>query len=116
MANGNAPANAAGHPYFRSAEFKDVYSNNVRIAASPLDFTMMFGRLTELGGVTSLEDVVHTRLSPYQFKILVKQVVSGLEAWEEVFGNIPVNLPEIKKETMVEALTNMKNSIKGSVS
>jgi hypothetical protein len=52
-----------------------------------------------------------TRLSPYQFKILVKQVSTSLEAWEDVFGNIPVTLPEIKKEAIVEALANMKTLI-----
>jgi|GEM_PF-4412834 len=110
----NVPTNVAVQPSLRSAEFKDIYSNNVRIAASPLDITLIFGRLTEIGGGTVLEDLVHTRLSPYQFKILVKQVSTSLEAWEEVFGNIPVNLPEIKKEAVVEALTNMKNSIRVS--
>jgi hypothetical protein len=105
----NAPTNVAVQPTLRSAEFKDIYSNNVRIAASPLDITLIFGRLTEIGGGTVLEDLVHTRLSPYQFKILVKHVSISLEAWEEVFGNIPVTLPEIKKEAIVEALTNMKN-------
>jgi hypothetical protein len=113
MANSDAPPNISGQPYFRSAEFKDIYSNNVRMAASPFDFTMMFGRMTDIGtGVTGLEDVVHARLSPYQFKILVKNAVATLEAWEEVFGNIPVSVPEVKKETIVDGLMNMKNSIK----
>jgi Protein of unknown function (DUF3467) len=98
----------ANIPYFRSPEFKDVYSNNARIAASPFDFTILFGRMTEVGGGAALEDIVHVRMSPYQFKILVKYMEDTLASWEEVFGSLPANLPTLKKETILAGMKNMK--------
>jgi Protein of unknown function (DUF3467) len=106
----NNPTQAV--PQFRSPEFKDIYSNNSRISASPFDFTMMFSRMADVGGgVTALEDLVHVRMSPYQFKIFVEHLVDTLSAWEELFGNIPETMPRsTSKQAIIDGLKNLRKA------
>jgi hypothetical protein len=87
----------------RSADYKDIYSNNARVGITPWDFTVVFALSKEFTpGTMIAEDQVAVRMSPEQFKVVCNSLSSTLKAWEEVFGNILETTP-ITPDTQIKA-------------
>lgn len=96
----------------RSADFKDIYTNNTRVGMSPWDMSLIFALAKETQpGILTTEDQAIVRMSPQQFKTFVSAISASLQAWEEVFGAISVTSPPASMEGMRDNLARMKEAV-----
>lgn len=73
----------------RSADYTDVYANNIRAAMSPWDISLHFGRIVELASSAPLvEETTTVRVSPQTAKILATIFPLIMSQWEERFGSL----------------------------
>ncbi|MBR0668285.1 hypothetical protein GXW71_28290 [Roseomonas hellenica] len=74
-------------PPTRAASFQDVYANQIRLAVSPADFTLVFGVNDDRGpGFTTNVDLVAVRLSPSAMRNMVRACAKLSAAYDEVNG------------------------------
>ncbi|MGB9430392.1 MAG: DUF3467 domain-containing protein [Gammaproteobacteria bacterium] len=77
-------------PHTRSPQFRNFYSNNVRISFTPLEFRMTFVNFTEgVGqGKYVLEEEATVTMGLMQFKAFAKGIMDGIEIFEKQHGVI----------------------------
>lgn len=98
--------------YVRSPDYKDVYSNFVRVAVGPTDFTIAFSKLVEpAAGLTVPEDQVLVRMSPQQMKIFIDQAGKTLLAWEQVFGELTNPVKNRSQEQIAVGIQRLKEAL-----
>lgn len=98
--------------FIRSPEFRDVYSNFVRVGVSPTDINVSFSKLIEpTPGITMIEDQALVRMSPQQFKVFVDQASKMLKAWEDVFGEITHTVKPRSQESITQGILRLKEAI-----
>jgi hypothetical protein len=103
-------AKHTGMQFVRSPEFKDIYSNVSRVAASPFDFSINFGKSVEMpdiGNVT--EELITVRFSPQQFKSMIDGLTRTLAAWERAFGEIKKTSPDHNDEAFDVLMKAMRD-------
>lgn len=89
---------------FKTPDFRQYYSNHMRLGLTPVDVALTFGRLVEpTPNVTRPEEQFTVRFSPQFFKILVTNLTGLLTAYEGQFGEIPIS-----NKTPQEALAGIK--------
>jgi len=104
--------NVGPGPIPRSLDFKDVYSNNVRLGLTPWDFTVVFALTKEIvPGVMTAEDQVAVRMSPQQFKTVTKSLAMTMKVWEEVFGDILETSPQMSEAQMKAHVKALKDGV-----
>jgi hypothetical protein len=75
----------------KSEDFKELYANHLRMAITPVDLAIWFGRITEVSvGNPGVEEQIGIRLSPQTFKTLVGNLNNILAVYESQFGIVPV--------------------------
>lgn len=95
----------------RSADFRDIYTNSSRVGVTPWDFAITFALSKEIPGGTSInEDQATVRMSPQQFKIFTHALLSTVTVWEEVYGEIALNGPELDAEKLKVNILNLRDA------
>lgn len=108
MADGTLAITSAGQ-FVRSQDFRDVYSNVVRIGVSGSDVSVYFGKLIEPApGVNITEDQVVVRMSPHQFKTFVDHASKTLIAWESVFGSVQQSTKTHPQDLITDGVRRLK--------
>ena len=96
----------------RSAEFRDIYSNNARVGVSPWDISITFALAKEIvPGTIIAEDQAVVRMSPQQFKTFAEAIMTTLQAWEEVFGEIKATSPPLSAAQTKQGIVNLKEAV-----
>src|ERR1700693_1765568 len=73
----------------RDDDYRELYSNNIKIGFSPLDLFLVFGLLDTMPDASMVvRDQVAIRVSPIQYKVLCETMSIHLHLWEEYFGEI----------------------------
>lgn len=110
------PQLAATANTVRSPDYKDIYSNYVKIGVSPSDFNVIFSRMA-LGTNNQpiIEDLTTVRMSPQQFKALADNIVKTISAWESVFGNITITTRQQPKEKIEDGIKKLKDLLDKAV-
>ena len=87
-------------------DFKDIprgYINALRATHTYYDFQLVLGNATSNDKGDELIMVVEPRflaqMAPQHFKIMVSVLVGQLEAYEKLFGTIPLPPPEMNPAT-----------------
>ena len=78
-------------PEEMAPDFKDFYSNFVRVGMTPFDLSMTFGQIKTTSPQNSLPEAkTHATviMSPYHFKAYVMSVNHLLAEWERQFGSV----------------------------
>ncbi len=84
----------AGVTFVRDENFIDVYSNQLRLNVSVMDFSIVFSVNDERSpGVTTMKDVATVRMSIGTLKTLQTHLTSVVQAYEEAAGKILTNVP-----------------------
>lgn len=109
-----APVLVDPNKFVRSPDYRDIYSNHVRLTVSSSDISIIFSKIIELSyGVNTIEDNVNIRLSPQQCKAFVDSASKTLAAWEEVFGEVaPATKPQ-SKDSIKEGIRRLKSVLDG---
>lgn len=93
----------------RSSEFRDIYSNHVRVGVSPVDFGITFGKIIEPSiGINIIEDQAVVRMSAQQFKSFLDSANKTMTAWEEVFGSIQETNKPQSQTRITEGIKGLK--------
>jgi Protein of unknown function (DUF3467) len=95
--------------HVKSADFREIYTNNLRMGMTPVDLVIWFGHIVESNESTDtyIEENVAVRFSPHLFKILTETLSGALEVYERRFGEIEIKdppSPEEEKSGIVQAL------------
>jgi hypothetical protein len=110
----DTPTNPSSYPQqtLRSAEFKDIYSNFVRMGVSGSDISIIFGKLVDSPlGFNVVEDQAIIRMSPHQFKTFLSQATKTLNAWEEVFGAVNESMKSSPQEAITDGVRRLKEAL-----
>jgi hypothetical protein len=108
----NMPSLVNPQQFVRTAEFKDVYSNFVRLGVSGSDINVVFGKIIEpAAGINVIEDQVMVRMSPHQFKTFLDQATKTFNAWEEVFGEVNASLKSLSQEVITNDVRRLKEAL-----
>jgi hypothetical protein len=79
---------------FRSPEFVSLYANDVQIQITPWDMRLMLGEIVDLPSVETpvakIKQLADLRLSPQLAKKPAMVMIGQLEAYEEKYGEIPL--------------------------
>jgi Protein of unknown function (DUF3467) len=98
--------------FTRSQEFRDIYSNFVRIGVTGSDISIYFARLIEPEpGVNIPEDQAVVRMSPHQFKTFLDHANKTLVAWEEVFGVVQQSMKTQPQGIITDGIRRLKESL-----
>jgi hypothetical protein len=74
-----------------SEDFYSIFSNQVRIAASPAEFRLFFGEnYPAASGEIEVVEILSVVLTPAQAKNLSVNLSTIIEKYEEMSGQIPV--------------------------
>jgi hypothetical protein len=96
----------------RSSEFKDIYSNFVRLGVSGADLSIIFGKLVENEvGMQMVEDQAVVRMSPHQFKTFLSQANKTLEAWETTFGAVTESMKSPSQSVITDGVRKLKDAL-----
>ena len=97
----------------QSEDFKNIYSNNVRIGISQWDLSITIGQIVEVqGGLSVVEERVSAKFSPQYFKVLSSTLTTAIQQWEMIFGEIPQKFGQSAgSENIVKALSGLKDLI-----
>jgi uncharacterized protein DUF3467 len=81
----------AGPGTIRDQGFQDTYANQLRMAVTPSDISIIFSVLTDRGpGTFTVDDRVSVRLAPITAKILMQHMQMIIASYEKVMGEISV--------------------------
>jgi hypothetical protein len=73
----------------RSPAFRDVYANNMKLAITPLDITIVLSHTSESPpGTSVIEEDVAIRVSPQFCKAFSVNLARTIATWEAQFGEI----------------------------
>ena len=75
----------------KSSTYRESYANNSRLALTPVDLVIVFGRVTDTNNVPVIEDDYLVRMSPQAFKIFAANIASLVATWESQFGEIYIS-------------------------
>jgi hypothetical protein len=75
----------------RTEKYRESYANNSRLALTPVDMAIIFGRVTEVDKEAVVEDDYLVRMSPQAIKILAASISHLVTTWESQFGEIDIS-------------------------
>lgn len=75
----------------------DIYANQLRMAATMSDLTLIFGVTEDHGGNIYNADKASIRLAPATFKVLYLNLKMAIESYEASFGEIKIS-PKVDDE------------------
>jgi len=110
---GSKPIVEAITTVVQSEDFKNIYSNNVRIGISQWDLSITVGQIVEVqGGSSVVEEKVSVKFSPQYFKVLSSTLSAAIQQWEMIFGEIPQKFGQSAgSDNIVKALSGLKDLI-----
>jgi hypothetical protein len=77
----------------RSSTFVSLYANDVQIHTSPWDMRIVLGEIADAEGGSSpsinVNQLGEVRISPQLAKKLVQIIYAQIQAYEQMFGQIP---------------------------
>jgi hypothetical protein len=97
----------------QSADFVNVYANNVHLSASMFDFSLTFGEVTEekRGEQNVVNQKVRIILSKEMTKVLMMLLSENVKAYENEFGEIKIptqTKPAKEQEVLASAARRKK--------
>jgi Protein of unknown function (DUF3467) len=98
--------------FARSQDFRDIYSNFVRIGVTGSDISVYFGRLIEPApGINIPEEQAVVRMSPHQFKTFLDHANKTLVAWEDVFGTVQQSMRTQPQDVITDGIRRLKEGL-----
>lgn len=78
----------------KAPDFKNLYSNNVQLTATPFDIVFIFGENQALkDNFLIVEQLAKVTMSPQHAKVFSQLLADNIAKWEQTFGPIVVPKP-----------------------
>ncbi len=96
----------------QSSDYMNVYANNVHMAMSLFDASLIFGEIVgeEVDGKNVVNQKVRIILSKEMTKVLAELLVRNVRAYEAQFGEIVVPQPQPKPKPTLASAAKAKKS------